>query len=86
MDNGIGMSKNDLMNCVLRHTTSKITGTKDLLNINSKGFRGEAPLDALSHLEIVTRRKVDDFGHKLKIKGGKYIHVKSLFLKLELMF
>ena len=28
VDNGIGMSKNDLMNCVLRHATSKITETK----------------------------------------------------------
>ena len=73
VDNGIGMSKNDLMDCVLRHATSKITETKDLLNINSKGFRGEAlsSIAAVSHLEIVTRRKVDDFGHKLKIKGGK---------------
>ena len=25
VDNGIGMSKNDLMNCAIRHATSKIT-------------------------------------------------------------
>ena len=73
VDNGIGMSKNDLMICVQRHATSKINETKDLLNINSKGFRGEAlsSIAAVSHLEIVTRRKVDDFGYKLKIKAGK---------------
>ncbi len=97
VDNGIGMSQNDLMNCVLRHATSKITETKDLMNINSKGFRGEAlsSIAAVSQLEIVTRRKVDKFGYKLKIKGGKiqsnekvvsrvgtYVLVKNLFFNV----
>ena len=97
VDNGIGMSQNDLMNCVLRHATSKISETKDLLNINSKGFRGEAlsSIAAVSQLEIVTRRKVDKFGYKLKIKGGKiqsnekvvsrvgtYVLVKNLFFNV----
>ena len=67
------MSKNDLNLCFLRHATSKITETKDLFNINSKGFRGEAlsSIAAVSHLEIVSRRKIDKFGYKLKIKAGK---------------
>ena len=82
------MSKNDLMNCFLRHATSKITETKDLFNINSKGFRGEAfsSIAAVSHLEIVTRRKIDKFGYKLKIKAGKSIRKKKLFLMLEHLF
>ena len=73
VDNGIGMSKNDLMLCFLRHSTSKIIESKDLLNITSKGFRGEAlsSIAAVSQLEIVSRRKVDKFGCKLKIEGGK---------------
>ena len=73
VDNGIGMSKNDLMLCFLRHSTSKITESNDLFNISSKGFRGEAlsSIAAVSHLEIVTRRKVDKFGYKLKIEAGK---------------
>ncbi len=73
VDNGIGMSKNDLMICFLRHSTSKITESKDLFNINSKGFRGEAlsSIAAVSHLEIISRRKADKFGYKLKIEGGK---------------
>ena len=58
------MSKNDLMNCVLRHATSKITESKDLLNINSKGFRGEAlsSIAAVSHLEIVLDAKLISMG------------------------
>ncbi len=97
VDNGIGMSKNDLMLCFLRHATSKISETKDLSNINTKGFRGEAlsSIAAVSHLEIVTRRKIDKFGYKLKIKGGKvesnekvvshvgtYVLVKNLFFNV----
>tara|TARA_B100000925_G_C21995850_1_gene468880 strand:+ start:523 stop:2307 length:1785 start_codon:yes stop_codon:yes gene_type:complete len=94
IDNGIGMSKNDLMICFQRHATSKITKSEDLFHINSKGFRGEAlsSIAAVSSLEIVTRRKIDKLGHKLKIKGGKiqseekvvssigtYVLVKNLF-------
>ena len=61
------------MLCFLRHSTSKIIESKDLLNITSKGFRGEAlsSIAAVSQLEIVSRRKVDKFGCKLKIEGGK---------------
>ena len=97
VDNGTGMSKNDLNLCFLRHATSKITETKDLFNINSKGFRGEAlsSIAAVSHLEIVSRRKIDKFGYKLKIKAGKveakeqvvshvgtYVLVKNLFFNV----
>ena len=42
VDNGFGMSKNDLMICFQRHATSKINKSNDLFNISSKGFRGEA--------------------------------------------
>ena len=41
-DNGIGMSKDDLLLCVERHATSKIESVSDLLNVKSLGFRGEA--------------------------------------------
>ena len=41
IDNGKGMNKEDLANCVLRHATSKLPDD-DLLNINFMGFRGEA--------------------------------------------
>ena len=41
VDNGRGMTANDLKMCLQRHATSKITDG-DLVNINSLGFRGEA--------------------------------------------
>jgi len=41
IDNGKGMSQDDLANCILRHATSKLPDN-NLLNINFMGFRGEA--------------------------------------------
>lgn len=42
IDNGIGMSKNDLLISTYPHATSKISESYDLFNISSLGFRGEA--------------------------------------------
>ena len=38
VDNGSGMSKNDLEMCFKRHATSKIKSANDLFNIKSMGF------------------------------------------------
>ena len=42
VDDGIGMSKNDLLISTYPHATSKISESYDLFNISSLGFRGEA--------------------------------------------
>ena len=47
IDNGMGMSREDLATAVMRHATSKLP-TDDLLNINFMGFRGEA-LPSIEH-------------------------------------
>jgi DNA mismatch repair protein MutL len=56
IDNGSGMSKQDLQNCVLRHATSKLPDD-DLLNINFMGFRGEA----LPSIASVSDMTIDTF-------------------------
>ena len=55
-DNGEGMSKDDAVLAVERHTTSKIRSVDDLFHINSLGFRGEAlaSIAAVSDLNIIT--------------------------------
>src|SRR5574337_742246 len=41
-DDGSGMSREDLLLSIHRHTTSKITSEVDLQAIHTLGFRGEA--------------------------------------------
>lgn len=56
IDNGCGMSKEDLAACARPHATSKISSETDLLNLSTLGFRGEAlaSMAAVSRLEITS--------------------------------
>ena len=71
-DNGAGMSEQDALLAVERHTTSKIRNADDLDNILSFGFRGEAlaSIAAVSRMELVTRREKDDTATCLRLEGG----------------
>lgn len=62
VDNGTGMSPEDVSTAILRHATSKIRSPEDLEAILTFGFRGEAlaAISSISHLEIISRRKHDD--------------------------
>ena len=92
IDNGSGMSKEDLANCVMRHATSKLPND-DLLNINFMGFRGEAlpSIASVSDMVIDTCNGCDSNGWCLdantaEIKpsdweSGTRIRVSNLFAK-----
>lgn len=56
IDDGIGMTKDDLASAARPHATSKITSETDLLNLTTLGFRGEAlaSMAAVSRLEITS--------------------------------
>lgn len=71
-DNGVGMSKEDAELALLRYTTSKIRSAKDLTNISTLGFRGEAlaSICAVSRLELVTRTEDQTTGTKIIAEGG----------------
>ena len=94
IDNGRGMSREDLANCVLRHATSKLPND-DLLNINFMGFRGEAlpSIASVSNMTIDTfyRDGNDKNGWRLIVdnneimpsdwESGTRIRVENLFAK-----
>lgn len=71
-DNGLGMVREDLELCVMRHATSKIRDLEDIYRITSFGFRGEAlaSIAAVSKLKILTRSKKEQMGHILVMEGG----------------
>lgn len=75
VDNGSGMSKEDLLLSVKRHATSKIYTSDDLERIVTYGFRGEAlaSIAAVSQLEIRTRQNDDEMGWKLISEPTKEI-------------
>lgn len=67
VDNGRGMTKNDLLLSVKRHATSKVFKSEDLEEIRTYGFRGEAlaSVCSVANVEIRTKRKSEEHGYKL---------------------
>ena len=92
IDNGRGMNREDLANCILRHATSKLPDD-DLLNINFMGFRGEAlpSIASVSNMTIDTFHDGAPNGWQLNVdtmeikpsdwESGTRIRVANLFAK-----
>ena len=76
-DNGSGIEKSELKKAVMPHATSKISEVKDLDNISSLGFRGEAlaSIASVSKLSIVSCPKGQETGAKLYTEGGEDIEI-----------
>jgi DNA mismatch repair protein MutL len=72
IDDGHGMSEQDVVLCIERHATSKIRQAEDLDAIHTLGFRGEAlaSIAAVSRFEVLTRRVKDEAATRLRVEGG----------------
>ena len=72
VDDGRGMSPEDLDLAVERHATSKLPDG-DLASIRTLGFRGEAlpSIGAVARLSIVTRRASDAAGTAITVDAGR---------------
>ena len=62
VDNGCGLTKEDLQNCARPHATSKISTESDLLNLSTLGFRGEA----LASIAAVSRLTIQSGGWRMR--------------------
>jgi len=71
-DDGEGMSAEDALLALQRHSTSKIENERDLFAIRTFGFRGEAlsAIAAVSRMKVVTRKDGELAGVELKVEGG----------------
>lgn len=73
IDNGKGMSPEDLPKALDRFATSKISKTDDLWSLRTFGFRGEAlaSIASVSKLTLTSRREGDEQAHQLISEYGK---------------
>lgn len=71
-DNGVGIDPDDVATAFLRHATSKILTTRDLFNVHSLGFRGEALASIAAVADVMLTTATDSgIGAKIHVKGGK---------------
>ncbi len=73
IDNGEGMDEDDVLLCLERHGTSKISADQDLEAINSLGFRGEAipSIASVSRMTITSRQQSAELGTTAILNYGK---------------
>ena len=78
IDNGKGMSRNDMHLSFIKHATSKINKIEDIFSISSMGFRGEA-LAAIASVSMVEMESINDNqnGHFIEINGGELLSEKD---------
>ena len=93
IDNGSGITNDDLARAFLRHATSKISADYDLFHIETLGFRGEA-LASISSVSKVTIKSCagEVQGKMMVLEGGKvvseeyYAPIKGTDLSVENLF
>jgi DNA mismatch repair protein MutL len=80
IDNGCGISAEDVQTAFLPHSTSKIHAANDLLHLSTMGFRGEAlaSIAAVAQIELRTYHKSDELGTQLEIDGGEIKNIKQI--------
>jgi DNA mismatch repair protein MutL len=71
VDDGVGMSADDLSLAIQRHATSKLPDD-ELIRIATLGFRGEAlpSIGAAARLSITTRMRTDRNANAIVVEGG----------------
>ncbi len=71
IDNGRGISKDDLLKAPLRHATSKIQSFDDLYSISTMGFRGEAlaSIFSVAKARIISKPQKQDVAYEISCEN-----------------
>ena len=79
-DNGEGIFSEDLERAFMPHATSKIQNPKDLEEILSFGFRGEAlaSIASVAKVECISKRQEDFLAHRILVEGGSFSPVEEV--------
>jgi DNA mismatch repair protein MutL len=77
VDDGLGMDSDDILLCLERHATSKLSESRDdknrLAAIRTLGFRGEAipSIASVSKMTIISRPETESLGTQVEVRYGK---------------
>lgn len=78
-DNGKGIPAEQIRMAFERHATSKISEAKDLFDIQTLGFRGEAlaSIAAVSRVTCTTRTQDAPFGTRAAVEAGEFTDIRQ---------
>lgn len=83
-DNGTGIHPEDIDKVFLEGATSKIESEKDLLGVETYGFRGEAlhSIVSVSKTVISSRYFQESFGWKVFVEGGRLLSKEKVGMRV----